>query len=100
MPVITDEFRTANHYEAALWLAVAVISLLFAIRKQGHARSRCAILSFAMLAFGASDLVEATTGAWWRPWWLFAWKAVCVLVFVALLAEHYWQRFQRVGGEQ
>jgi hypothetical protein len=23
--------------------------------------------------------VEARTGAWWEPWWLFVWKALCVV---------------------
>jgi hypothetical protein len=29
-----------------------------------------------------SDLVEARTGAWWKPWWLFVWKAACVLLML------------------
>jgi hypothetical protein len=33
--------------------------------------------------FGLSDLVESQTGAWWTPWWLFAWKALCVLGLLA-----------------
>ncbi|MBE7458640.1 MAG: hypothetical protein KJ057_17160 [Phycisphaerae bacterium] len=37
------------------------------------------------LAFGASDVVEADTGAWWRPWWLLAWKAACLAVLLTLL---------------
>jgi hypothetical protein len=97
MPVITDEFRIANYFEAALWGVVALMAVAFAIRKGGHARSRCAILAIAMLAFGLSDVVETRTGAWWRPWWLLAWKAACVGVFVALLGGHYRRRFRRAA---
>ena len=90
MPVITGEFRTANYYEAGLWIAIAVIAAVIAVRKSGRVRGRCLLLAATMLAFGFSDLVESTTGAWWTPWWLFVWKAVCVAVFIALLGEHYW----------
>ncbi len=93
MPVITDEFRQANHVEAGLWIAIGVIALLVAIVRPGYARRRCLVLSPTMIAFGFSDIVEATTGAWWRPWWLFLWKAACLVVLVALLAEHYWRKF-------
>ena len=97
MPVITDEFRTANYVEAGLWLAIGLIAAVVALRKTGRVRSRCLLLASAMLAFGCSDLVETTTGAWWTPWWLFVWKAICVAVFVLLLGEHYWLQFRRPG---
>jgi hypothetical protein len=38
---------------------------------------------------GASDIVESRTGAWWRPWWLFAWKAVCVIALLFLFASYF-----------
>ena len=93
MPTITDEFRYLNLMEAGLWIAVAVISAAIGLRRAGRVRSRCLVLAVAMIAFGVSDVVETRTGAWWRPWWLFAWKAACVLVFLALLVEHYRARF-------
>jgi hypothetical protein len=94
MPVITDEFREANHGEAGLWILIGLIALFIAVRRPGYARRRCLILSPTLIVFGFSDIVEATTGAWWRPWWLFVWKAVCVIILVALLVEHYWRQFQ------
>jgi hypothetical protein len=39
--------------------------------------------------FGASDLIEVRTGAWWRPWWLLAWKAACVFALIVLLVGYY-----------
>ena len=35
----------------------------------------------SFFAFGISDFVEIHTGAWYRPWWLLAWKATCVAGF-------------------
>jgi hypothetical protein len=92
VPVITDEFRLANYYEAALWAAIAVGAAVLALIRAGHVRRRCAVLAVTLAAFGVSDVVETRTGAWWRPWWLLAWKAACVAVLVALLAEHYSRR--------
>ena len=39
------------------------------------------IAAVAFFGFGISDLIEAQTGAWWEPIWLFFFKAACVLVF-------------------
>lgn len=46
-------------------------------------------LAIALVVFGFSDVVEARTGAWWRPWWLFVWKAVCVIALVATLVNYF-----------
>ena len=97
MPVITNEFRVANYYEAALWFLIALTAGAFAVRRRGRVRGRCAVLAVTLIAFGFSDVVETRTGAWWRPWWLLAWKTVCVIALVALLVEHYWGRFRRHG---
>ena len=84
----SDFFRIGNYAEAALWMLVAVVFGVFAIRRGGLARRRCAIAAPVFFLFGMSDVVEVQTGAWWRPWWLFAWKAVCVLGMVLLLAGY------------
>lgn len=90
--VITDEFRLLNYLEAGLWIAIAVVALVIGLGKAGRTRSRCLILAATLVAFGFTDVVETTTGAWWRPWWLLAWKTACVLVLLALLVEHYRRR--------
>jgi hypothetical protein len=46
-------------------------------------------IGITMLVFGASDLVEMRTGAWWSPWWLFAWKAACVLLLLAGFVRYF-----------
>ncbi len=83
-PAITPFFRNSNYAEAALWAAVAVV-VLFRSKRQGAPRRPHLLLAATLLAFGGSDVVEANTGAWWHPWWLFVWKATCVVVFLGVL---------------
>jgi len=40
------------------------------------------LLSVSFLAFGISDLIELSTGAWWRPPGLLVFKGVCLLGIV------------------
>lgn len=81
--VISDEFRYMNFAEAGVWVVVGVLAWK-AARDRAHPRA-AVVLLMTLLTFGASDVVETTTGAWWRPWWLFVWKAACVAVIVATL---------------
>ena len=76
----------ANMAEAALWGIVAAGFLVAAVRPRLRMMKLAAGAAF--LAFGASDVVEAHTGAWWRPWWLLAWKAACVAVMLWLLCGY------------
>jgi hypothetical protein len=56
------------------------IILAIAGRKAKAPLNRLAIVaSVLFLLFGLSDLVEAQTGAWWRPWWLLMWKGLCIV---------------------
>ncbi len=71
-----------NAIEAAFWILIGVAFAVFAMMK-GSAASRGRMFSIAgvFVLFGLSDVVEIQTGAWWNPWWLFVWKAACVLFF-------------------
>ena len=69
----------SNLVEAALWLGFALIFGLKAIRAKAAIRRASTGLAVTLLAFGASDLIEARTGAWWRPWWLAALKGACIV---------------------
>ena len=83
-------FVAANVAEAGLWLALAGVVLV---------RWRQITAAAVLLAFGASDLVETQTGAWWRPWWLLAWKVTCVAVLVVLLVRAaFAERRRRASG--
>ena len=76
-----------NRVEAVFWIFIA-LAFAIAATQRTSPRLDCVIAAIAFALFGVSDLVETTTGAWWRPWWLFAWKAACVLAFLILLARH------------
>ena len=91
---ITDLFRTINYIEAGFW---TVIGVGFTVRAGQTAdrtgRRNCLIAALTLLAFGASDVVETRTGAWWHPWWLLLWKGVCVIVLAGLVVG--WSRTRR-----
>lgn len=77
-----------NYAEAGLWAALALVAVAAAVRRTDVARRRAVIGAILLLAFGGSDVIETQTGAWWRPWWLLTWKAICVAgLVVVTLAE-------------
>lgn len=73
-------FVYLNYAEACVWAGMGVFVIYRSIRSP-H-RKLGIVLSITLLAFGGSDVVEAQTGAWYDPWWLFVWKALCVLAFL------------------
>ena len=85
-------FEDSNYIEAGLWIVIGVCFAIRAIAKAAF-RNDCVIAAITFVVFGFSDIVEASTGAWWRPWWLFVWKAVCVAIFLYLFISYYrWKR--------
>ncbi len=72
--------RTVNLIEAILWMVISFCFLVSLVRP-GSRRAK-SIAAGNFLAFGASDLIEMQTGAWWRPWWLLVWKGACVAVML------------------
>jgi len=88
MSAIDPMFVLSNRIEAALWLVIA-LAMTVAAARGARIRFDCTIAAVAFALFGISDLVEAKTGAWWRPWWLLAWKAACVFAFLWLLKRRY-----------
>jgi hypothetical protein len=77
-----------NQIEAAVWFILGMGFLIRATRTQGGHRRLAMILAVAFVAFGVSDLIEAGTGAWWRPVWLLILKTACVGVFAYGLWAH------------
>jgi hypothetical protein len=86
--VITRAFVISNYVEAGLWTCIGVGFAIAALRQSGSARRLCWIAAVAFVFFGISDLVESTTGAWYRPIWLLIWKGGCLLVFAWLLIQY------------
>jgi hypothetical protein len=83
LPLADSFFATSNYVEAALWGAIGIGFLFHTVLRRGNGASVITAITF--LAFGGSDVVEAHTGAWWRPWWLLVWKGSCLSIFLALL---------------
>ena len=90
-----DLAAIGNQIEAALWVAFSTGFVVRAWRTAGPHRRLAGVLALAFLAFGISDLIEARTGAWWRPVWLLILKTACVGVFAYGLWEHLRMRRRR-----
>ncbi len=77
-------FKVGNYVEAGLWVAIGIaFAVHFFIGKdRSNKISLVAFVTF--IAFGLSDVVEVSTGAWWRPWWLLVWKGMCVVSMLRL----------------
>lgn len=73
-----------NAIEAGVWFVLAAVVFVAGLRRVDVRRIAWSA-SGTLVLFGLSDLVEITTGAWWRPWWLLVWKGSCIVALAALL---------------
>lgn len=85
---VTDLTSSRNLVEAVLWFLFAGAFSFLAWRACGRKRRLFTVLAAAFVLFGCSDLIEARTGAWWRPFWLLLLKAGCVGVIVYGIWEY------------
>jgi hypothetical protein len=92
-----DVERDGNLIEAAIWFLLALVLAIYALRRERRLRSTLFLIAVTLAVFGGSDLVEARTGAWWKPWWLLVWKAVCVFVLLLGFVRYY--RLMKRAGE-
>jgi hypothetical protein len=92
---IDPTFVLSNRIEAGVWMSIGTAMLIGGVRRRGIERIDCLIAGVTFLIFGGSDVVEATTGAWWRPWWLLVWKGLCLLVLLTLLIRYARRRSKR-----
>jgi hypothetical protein len=77
-------YRQGNYIEAGLWSLFTLGFIIYSYKQESPiARRKNQITAMIFFLFGLSDIVEVQTGGWWKPWWLFLWKASCVLGFVA-----------------
>jgi hypothetical protein len=93
VPASSDFFAIVNYAEAALWAAMGVGFVVRAIVSPSAGWASLAAAA-ALFAFAVSDVVEVRTGAWWRPWWLLAWKGACLAVLVGLLRAYVRSRWR------
>ena len=82
-----DVHAIGNAVETGVWWILATVLLGAGLRNRNYLRHSI-MAAFVLLAFGLSDVVEIQTGAWWRPWWLLLWKALCLLAMFIL----WWRR--------
>ncbi len=87
MLAVSAFFRDSNYLECAMWCSIGVAFLIRAMMHADH-RTPVIITGITFLFFGASDYVEAQTGAWWRPVGLLVWKGLCLLIFLILLIRY------------
>lgn len=79
--------QTFNLVEVFLWSTIGIVFLVKS--RKAKWRSRTILIGILFIAFGMSDAVELQTGAWWRPWWLFVWNAICVVSLTAFGIRRY-----------
>ena len=87
-----------NLFEVYLWSIMGIGFLISAIIRPANRWSALAA-GIMLILFGISDWVELSTGAWWKPWWLFAWKAVCVVSLVSLAVVAYRKQKSTVNND-
>ncbi len=75
--LIANLETTGNVIEAGFWMIFGMILAIGARNQKRSFRNLGLTACLASVLFGLSDLVEARTGAWWRPWWLLVWKTLC-----------------------
>ena len=63
--------------------------------KSGMTKMHRILLAIIFILFGISDFVEMATGAWWRPWWLLAWKTLCIVLGIILIILIFNERSSR-----
>ncbi len=71
-----------NFIEMLFWLIVGGGFFVKGFGRNNRYKKLFCFLSVFFVAFGISDGVEVHTGAWYRPWWLLLWKALCIAIFV------------------
>jgi hypothetical protein len=78
---LMDGLAIFNSLEAVFWMIVGVL-VFRKSRLSGRYRRLGSIASVWFVLFGFSDVWEVFSGAWWRPWPLFALKASCIAALV------------------
>lgn len=76
-----------NGAEIFVWITIAAI---IGRRAWSSGARLDWLAALGFFAFGISDAVEISTGAWWKPWWLLIWKIACV----AIIAQFFWRELR------
>jgi hypothetical protein len=84
-----------NYFESGLWFTIAVVVFLRRNNPNIELKKLAVILSVSFAIFSISDLIEASTGAWWRPLWLLVLKALCIFSFI-----YCWIKYRKINGSE
>ncbi len=76
-----------NLVEIVLWSCMGLGFAVYAF-VTGRQRPRSFLIAVVFALFAVSDVIELSTGAWWRPWWLMLWKTVCLVTLVAFAVDY------------
>ncbi len=77
-----------NVAEAVFWVVLAVVIAVRARFSHPALRRLGYLVAAAFFAFAGTDLVEAKTGAWYRPLWLLGYNAACLAVLVGCFVRY------------
>jgi hypothetical protein len=77
-----DIVASFNAAEAILWFTFEALTLAYAKSVRGMTPRLKTAFVIAFIASAFSDIIETTTGAWWRPPELLALKAAALSVII------------------
>ena len=76
-----DALAIFNSLEAAFWITIGVV--VYRRSRLSDRNQRLGRITAAwFVLFGISDIFEAYTGAWYRPWPLLVFKRACIVALV------------------
>lgn len=81
-----------NYIESILWFSCAVTLCVVGIKtggKTGRYFKMICVAVPAFVAFGISDIIEAHTGAWWKPLPLLCLKVLCVVIIAGCYYQYH-----------
>jgi hypothetical protein len=79
-----DAAKAYNIFEVFLWLGFSLIFFIPAVKRGEKHRLFCVLGGLGFVFASLSELAEVYSGAWWRPWWLLAWKASFGPIFILM----------------
>lgn len=90
---------TFNVAEAVFWVVLAVVIAVRARFSHPALRRLGFLVAFAFFAFAGTDLIEAKTGAWYRPLWLLGYNAACLAVIAGCFVRYLFVRRALADGD-
>lgn len=76
-----------NFFESIFWIILSLLCGFNSLNSTNAFKKLYFTAYLLLLLFGCSDIIEMKTGAWWQPWWLLVWKAICI---VGLIRTFLW----------